>query len=391
MKQTVRCFRYSGWKKTAAHRGSTIPSTSSVVLLSALILFPAVLASGGCPASTGSTKARGAESPRPDSIDSQSDEDTVIPEPGETADTMDKTDPTPEVEEVPKLVDLFSIRVPSEFGRVLSLGAHGRRIGVGTETNQVHILDAKTKKAVWSSGNLEQSPMCISFSADGSNIMAGGSGRSNYIWRVTASGRGKHYRTWHRKQGDMHALSGDGSTLVREDIRKSIRWYELATYKMKWLTQGRGLAVSGDGRRVAMFNRKGLLEIRDSITGKQEHSVKDIPAKARYALNHDGAAVFYVEESKDEWSLAGVNATTGEGVLETGPQKGKIQGFMISPTKPYGIVWGDFGLSVIELAQGKVIITRPDRVRLAAIYDDKVCTVARKSSDKIECGRIHVP
>ncbi len=366
------------------HNVDSKTSMEAFIPACALILLSSVFALGGCPASTGSKGGIATESPRPGSTDSANDVEGFVD--GTEADEKESTP----VEKVPELAGVFSIKVPADFGRVVSIGMHGQWIGIGTDTNRVHILDGKTKKPVWSSGGLEQQPMSISFSADGSHIMAGGKALSNYIWKV-ASGKGKHYRTWHRKQGNMHVLSGDGSTLIREDIRKSVRWYELETYKMKWLAQGRRVAVSGDGRLIAMFNRKGVMEIRDSITGKLYHDLKNIPAKAHYALNNDGKVVFYIRESETGWSPAGVDAKTGEELFETKDREGKVRGFQLSPTKHYGIVWGDFGLSVIELAEGKTIISLPDRFRLAAIYGDKVCKVARDSKSTIKCGHIHVP
>ncbi len=138
------------------------------------------------------------------------------------------------------------------------------RLALATTDGRVAVLDA-AGKLLWKSEPLEQKPVALVFSADGKRLLATGSERSNFVFEVET---GKLWRTWHRKVGDRQFLSADGSMLLREDVRHSVRWLQLSRYKMKWLVKGRLLALSGDGTKLLVLPRRGDLEVRDTVRGR---------------------------------------------------------------------------------------------------------------------------
>ena len=295
-----------------------------------------------------------------------------------------------ESNEVPRIAEAYTANIPEDSSKILSLAARGEWLAAGTENGYVYLLEAKTGKLVWTSGKMEQKPQSIDFSADEKNLLVTGHNLSNFIWKIRAN-KGKLYRSWHRKKGRRQTISYNGRMLIREDIRRSVRWYELASYKMKWLAKGRGLTASGDGKLVALQNKNGVMELRDTTAGKLEREVKGIPQKSNFALDQNGEKIIYTEQKESEWTLAVVDTKTQKQVFKSDAKKGKTKGLAVSPTKPYVTVWGDFGMVVYDIAREKLSISSKIRADKATILDNRMFLIPLTSPTQIKCFKIEIP
>jgi hypothetical protein len=271
-----------------------------------------------------------------------------------------------------------------EGEQVTALAAGPSILLAGGRRGRVAVLDSATGKRLFTSRKVGKRLVHVFVSGDGNALMATDAALSNFVWRREA-GKFKYYRHWHRKTGRSQALSRSGRILIREDVRKSVRWYELATRKMKELVKARGVAASGDGRRVAVRNLKGEVEVRDGSTGRRLHLVSGVPKEARMmGLNANGELLVSVTPGTGAWTMEVREVKTGSVRHKVGPVPGKVEGLSVSGTAPVAVARTSAGLAVMVLDTGSLALKVSQRFALATVYGYRMFAVPAGSPAQVQ-------
>jgi hypothetical protein len=276
----------------------------------------------------------------------------------------------------PRLKKVFSQPLPLSNDRLLDLTARRRWVAVSTQSGRVLLFDGKTGKKKWASKPLGRKLPDVELSADGSTLLATDDQLSNYVWKLRKNKtQARLYRTWHRKHGKDQTLSHDGRMLIREDARSSVRWYELSTYKMKWLAKARTIAIAGDGRVVACRDRKNRIEVRSSTTGRLVKRIGKIPKKALFALDGKGKQLAHTVDRESRTHLHIIEVASAETTTRSAPLPFTPQALEITVDPAVVLVWSKKGLALVALESGEILLTRKQKLRLATMAQGRLYAV----------------
>jgi hypothetical protein len=264
----------------------------------------------------------------------------------------------------------------------VSVAATKGRVAVGTKQGRLVLLDAKSGAVQWTSEAKRQQLRDIRFSADGSAILATGELLSNFVWRIRKN-KARFYRVWHRKHGDDQALSRTGRMLIREDARGSVRWYELSTYKMKWLVKASTIATSGNGRIVACRSWKGAIEIRGSKRGRLRHKIEGVGKNALLALDRDGRRLVHTVAGENEYRLRVVDTTSGEEIFLSEPLPSRPTSLTVTGSPALAVAWSKKSIAVIDIDNKTKVLTRKGPHGLIAPHGSKIYEVIKNQPQLI--------
>ncbi|MCD6497611.1 MAG: hypothetical protein J7M25_04805 [Deltaproteobacteria bacterium] len=271
-----------------------------------------------------------------------------------------------------QLTSMFQVTLPAGT-QPTAAAAHKGVVAVATKAKTVLLLDGHSGKTLWTSQPLDQVIDALTFSADASRLAGVGDQLTSFVWDLAP--KYAIYRTWHRKAGHDQVLSPDGHRLVRVDVRHSIRWFELATYKMKWLVKATLLGASKDGSIVLCLDRKGNLSMRSAVTGRSVRMVRLGPDVVRATLDKTSNRLLVLRKS-------------GAGFqVEVRDAKGHDLGKKIMlPGEPLGltllsqgqaVAWGAFGVAFLDLDKAVIATKRPDIKGFISISDKTLYVVGR--------------
>ncbi len=254
----------------------------------------------------------------------------------------------------------------------LALGQSG--LALATDDKRVHLLDPTSGKELWLSDPVDQSLSHLSFAAASPMLAAVGDQLSSYIWNLDEK---KLFRTWHRKAGRRQALSADGSMLVREDRRHSVRWFQLATYKMKWLVKARLLGLSLDGTKALCLTKQGNLELRGAHRGRLVRKVRGWKTVTMAAANQDASKVVVISVSGQgqarTWDLE-LRCTRTSG--KASPTKTRLAStpldlVVLWPVR-LALVRTAKGLLFWDLCRKRIVENRPMPLVAMAAFGDRI-------------------
>ena len=271
-----------------------------------------------------------------------------------------------------QLTPIFQMTLPAGT-QPTAAAAHKGLVAVATKTKTVMVLDAHTGKTLWTSQPIDQVIDALTFSADASRLAGVGDQLSSFVWDLAP--KYAIYRTWHRKAGHDQVLSPDGHRLIRADVRHSIRWFELATYKMKWLVKATLLGASKDGTLILCLDRKGNLGLRSAVTGRATRTTPLGPGVVGAALDRPSNRLLVVRR------------TAGGFQVEIRNAKGHDLGKKVTlPGKPLGlalvgaaraVAWGTFGVIFLDLDKAVIAARRPDIKGFISLSDKTLYVVGR--------------
>jgi WD40 repeat protein len=158
----------------------------------------------------------------------------------------------------------------------LAVTPDGRRLACADSGQAVHLWDLDTHRTVRVVRGFEGEARCLAFGPDGHTLALGGSDRVVHLWRpehgaAPPSGEGA------ARGGEVRvglAVSGDGSRLASLCPGRGVRLWDTATGQ-KLLELGEtaelhAVACTPDGRRVAAGGADARLRLWDAQTGRRQ-------------------------------------------------------------------------------------------------------------------------
>lgn len=296
----------------------------------------------------------------------------------------------PRLTETPRPVEpVFSLKLiyaldPFAGGEIKALAVGSATLALAGPKKKILVFDSKTRQMVFKTRSPGTEVDQLAFSGDGTALMATDTSLTNYIWRKEEN-KLKFFRKWYRKTGKAQALSRNGEMLVREDVRSSVRWYELRTHKMKELIKASGVVVSGDGKRVVVRAKNGALEVRSTLDGGRVATLKGISTEAMLGLSARGDRILVVLKGEAGWIAEIRDVSTGSSLFKVGPVTGKPSVVVVSGSSDLAGVAQENKLVILNLATGKVLYQLKKSVKYFGLYQNRLFLVPRDQNDKVEC------
>ena len=175
----------------------------------------------------------------------------------------------------------------------------GQLLALGSETGHVRLLDLGSGAVRSLSGRHDGSVIRLAFTPDGSRLITSGADGQAIEWDVESGSVAERY-SGHSGQIWGFDLQTDGSTLVtsatdgraivwdlagnrRLDRRFTLRRYGDSSDIWYVVDVTRGVAVSPDGRTLAVTHRNGTVELLDTATLRRQRAFRAIPGFASSA------------------------------------------------------------------------------------------------------------
>jgi len=150
----------------------------------------------------------------------------------------------------------------------------GRFIATAAGDRTVKVWSAATGKRLYSLSESTAEVYSVAFRPDGKQIAAGGADKQLRTWNITGTG-GKLAKSAFAHNGAILrvAYSPDGRSLVTSGEDMAVKQWDAATLEEKRVYAKladwpQGIALSRDGRLLAVGCHDGLLAIYDTSTGK---------------------------------------------------------------------------------------------------------------------------
>jgi WD40 repeat protein len=207
----------------------------------------------------------------------------------------------------------------------VAFAPRGDRIATASADRTARIWDGKTfaMRAVLEGHTLQVQG--LAFSPDGKTLATGGSDRSIRLW--DAGGKELARLDGHPSVVADLAISPDGLSLLSGGWQRSLKLWDLKTRKesvaLRKMEDTTGqpvpvaMAVTRDGKRVALGLDSGLVTLRDSTTGDILFTLK----------GHDDAVTTLDFSPDGKWlASAGTDATVRVWSTETGKEHKKFEG-----------------------------------------------------------------
>jgi WD40 repeat protein/DNA-binding SARP family transcriptional activator len=181
----------------------------------------------------------------------------------------------------------------------------GQMLALGSETGHVRLLDLGSGAVRSLSGRHDGSVLRLAFTPDGSRLITSGADGQTLEWDVDNGSVAERY-SGHSGEIWGLDLQADGSTLVtsatdgraivwdlagnrRLDRRFTLRRYGESSDIWYVVDVTRGVAVSPDGRALAVTHRNGMVELLDTRTLRRLRAFRAIPGfAAAVAFSPDG-------------------------------------------------------------------------------------------------------
>jgi WD40 repeat protein len=207
----------------------------------------------------------------------------------------------------------------------------GQLLALGSETGHVRMLDLGSGAVRSLSGRHDGSVLRLAFTPDGSRLITSGADGQAIEWDVESGSIAERYNG-HSGQIWGFDLQADGSTLVtsatdgraivwdlagnrRLDRRFTLRRYGESSDIWYVVDVTRGVAVSPDGRTLAVTHRNGTVELLDTATLRRQRAFRAIPGFASSAAFSPDGRVLAVTGAGGRVTLWSPRTGTSAGEL----------------------------------------------------------------------------
>jgi WD40 repeat protein len=156
-------------------------------------------------------------------------------------------------------------------GYATALARDGKTLAVAETANEVTVSlrDAATGEELRRLAGPEGRVLLLRFSPDAKVLTACVQGKTDTAvcsWDA-ATGKVRHVPKRLSQPGSAVALSGDGRTLALNDLRGGIHVWDLTAWEEVRSVPGSGCALSADGRLVAVWGPDFTVAVREVVTG----------------------------------------------------------------------------------------------------------------------------
>jgi WD40 repeat protein len=170
----------------------------------------------------------------------------------------------------------------------LAFSPSGKLLASGGFDGTVHIWEVATSRELYRLRGHYGAVGAVGFSPDGRMLASGGDDRSARLWEV-ATGRERFPADGHGAEVWSVAFAPDGKTLISQGTDCVRRW-DVAAARQVWYRRAEAerMALSPDGRLLAVGGWEGGLSFDDADTGRHRRYVANHPRVSALAFSPDG-------------------------------------------------------------------------------------------------------